>query len=113
MNTTVVTNIVTMLMSAVLGMTILTNIIVQVIKGITFDKIPTNLLAFIVSFIVTGCTFYIWVSTERIHVVGWMIVGTVGIAFAVALAAMFGFDKLKELLAQWTTINTLKCKEKK
>lgn len=108
MNTTEITTIVTSLMSVALGLTILTNIVVQVIKGITYDKIPTNLLAFIVAFIVTGCAFYIWVSVEGITIAAWMIVGAIGLAFAVALAAMFGFDKLKELIGQWTDIKAMK-----
>ena len=111
MNMTEITTIVTTLMSVALGLTILTNIVVQVIKGITYDKIPTNLLAFIVAFIVTGCAFYVWISVEGIKVASWMIVGTIGLAFAVALAAMFGFDKLKELVSQWTGIQALKAKE--
>ena len=111
MNMAQITTIVTTLMSVALGLTILTNIVVQVIKGITYDKIPTNLLAFIVAFIVTGCAFYVWVSVEGIKIVAWMIVGTIGLAFAVALAAMFGFDKLKELVSQWTGIQAIKAKE--
>lgn len=108
---TAATTLVTSLMSIALGLTILTNIVVQVIKGITYDKIPTNLLAFIVAFIVTGCAFYVWVSMEGIKIAGWMIVGVIGLAFAVALAAMFGFDKLKELVSQWTDIQAIKAKE--
>lgn len=108
MNVTDATTLVTTFLSIALGLTILTNIIVQVIKGITYDKIPTNLLAFIVSFIVTGCAFYIWISVEHVQIAGWMVVGAVGLAFAVALAAMFGFDKLKELISQWTGIQARK-----
>lgn len=108
MSMTDITTIVTTLMSIALGLTLLTNIVVQVIKGITYDKIPTNLLAFIVAFIVTGCAFYVWISVEKITIAGWMIVGAIGLAFAVALAAMFGFDKLKELVNQWTGIKELK-----
>lgn len=108
MNMTEITTIITTLMSVALGLTILTNIVVQVIKGITYDKIPTNLLAFIVAFIVTGCAFYVWISLECIKLAGWMIVGAIGIAFAVALAAMFGFDKLKELVGQWTGIQAMR-----
>lgn len=111
MNMTEITTIVATLMSVALGLTVLTNIVVQVLKGITYDKIPTNLLAFIVAFIVTGCAFYVWVSVEGITVAGWMIVGAIGLAFAVALAAMFGFDKLKELVNQWTGIQAIKAKE--
>lgn len=53
---------------------VLTNIVVQVLKKVTWDKLPTNALAMIVSLVV--------------------------LAFMVAYAAMFGFDKLKEALAQ-------------
>lgn len=98
------TTLVSLLLSVVLGLTILTNIIVQVIKGITYDKLPTNLLAFIVAFIVTGCSFYVWVSMENITVFPWMLVAVIGVAFGVALSAMFGFDKLKELMNQWNCI---------
>lgn len=108
MNMAQITTIVTTLMSIALGLTILTNIVVQVIKGITYDKIPTNLLAFIVAFIVTGCAFYIWISVKGITVAVWMVIGAIGLAFAVALAAMFGFDKLKELVGQWTGIQAMK-----
>lgn len=110
MSMTDITTIVTTLMSVALGLTLLTNIVVQVIKGITYDKIPTNLLAFIVAFLVTGCAFYVWISVEKIAIAGWMIVGAIGLAFAVALAAMFGFDKLKELVNQWTGIKELKAR---
>ena len=102
------TTLVSLFLSAVLGLTVLTNIIVQVIKGITYDKIPTNLLAFIVAFIVTGCSFYVWVSMENITVFPWMFIAAIGVAFGVALSAMFGFDKLKELVAQWDNIRLLR-----
>ena len=46
----------------------LTNIVVQVLKTSTWEKLPTNLLALIVA------------------------------GFMVAYAAMFGFDKLKEIM---------------
>lgn len=103
-----VTTVVSLFLSVVLGLTILTNIIVQVIKGITYDKIPTNLLAFIVAFIVTGCSFYVWVSMKDITVFPWMFIAAIGVAFGVALSAMFGFDKLKELVNQWNGIKSLR-----
>lgn len=102
------TTLVSLFLSVVLGLTILTNIIVQVIKGITYDKIPTNLLAFIVAFVVTGCSFYVWVSMKNIAVFPWMFFAAIGVAFGVALSAMFGFDKLKELVNQWYNIKSLR-----
>lgn len=96
------------LMSVALALTIMTNIIVQAIKGLTYDKVPTNLLAFITAFVVTGAAFFIWVSVAAITVKAYMIVATIGMAFAVAMAAMFGFDKLRELVDQWLNIKQSK-----
>lgn len=89
---------------AILMLVIITNIVTQVLKGVLYDKIPLNLLAIIVSFIVTGAASFVYVSIEEIQVYAWMIVAAIGIAFAVAFAAMYGFDKLKELVNQWAEL---------
>lgn len=65
---------------------VLTNIVVQVLKKVTWDK-----LAMIVSLVLT---------LKGIAVVWYMVFAAVVLAFMVAYAAMFGFDKLKEALAQ-------------
>lgn len=70
---------------------VLTNIVVQVLKKVTWDKLPTNALAMIVSLVLTLGAFFAYCSIKEIAVV---------LAFMVAYAAMFGFDKLKEALAQ-------------
>ena len=70
---------------------VLTNIVVQVLKKVTWDKLPTNALAMIVSLVLTLGAFFAYCSIKGIAVV---------LAFMVAYAAMFGFDKLKEALAQ-------------
>ena len=100
MNATTLATMVTQLMAVVLALTIITNIIVQVLKGLC-SKLPNNILAFIVALVVTGAAFYVYVCVEGVTVAPWMLVGLLGIAFAVALAAMFGFDKFKEALQQW------------
>lgn len=94
-----------MFMPVLMALTIITNIVVQVLKSITYDKIPTNLLAFVVAAIVTAAALFIYVSIQGIAVTAWMIVAAVGVAFAVAFAAMFGFDKLKEMLEQWKHVD--------
>lgn len=71
---------------------VLTNIVVQVLKKVTWDKLPTNALAMIVSLVLTLGAFFAYCSI--------MVFAAVVLAFMVAYAAMFGFDKLKEALAQ-------------
>lgn len=78
----------------------LTNIIVQVTKKATCDKMPTNILALIVAEALTisvGVAYcQIKEATMTWYIVAALIVG----GFMVAYAAMFGFDKLKEVM-EW------------
>lgn len=91
-------------LSAVLSivgvLVVLTNIIVQVLKKVTWGKLPTNILAVIVSMALTLVAFFAYCQIKAITVVWYMVVAAVVLAFLVAYAAMFGFDKLKEALAQ-------------
>lgn len=81
---------------------VLTNIVVQVLKKVTWDKLPilSNALAMIVSLVLTLGAFFAYCSIKGIAVVWYMVFAAVVLAFMVAYAAMFGFDKLKEALAQ-------------
>lgn len=79
---------------------VLTNIVVQVLKKATWGKLPTNILAIIVSMVLTLVTFFAYCQINAIAVVWYMVVAAVVMGFLVAYAAMFGFDKLKEALAQ-------------
>lgn len=74
---------------------VLTNIVVQVLKKVTWDK-----LAMIVSLVLTLGAFFAYCSIKEIAMVWYMVFAAVVLAFMVAYAAMFGFDKLKEALAQ-------------
>ena len=74
---------------------VLTNIVVQVLKKVTWDK-----LAMIVSLVLTLGAFFAYCFIKGIAVVWYMVFAAVVLAFMVAYAAMFGFDKLKEALAQ-------------
>lgn len=74
---------------------VLTNIVVQVLKKVTWDK-----LAMIVSLVLTLGAFFAYCSIKGVAVVWYMVFAAVVLAFMVAYAAMFGFDKLKEALAQ-------------
>ena len=79
---------------------VLTNIVVQVVKKVTWDKLPTNILAMVVSLVLTIGAFFAYCSIKSITVVWYMVFAAVVLAFMVAYAAMFGFDKLKEALSQ-------------
>lgn len=79
---------------------VLTNIVVQVLKKAVWGKLPTNILAIIVSMVLTLVTFFAYCQINAIAVVWYMVVAAVVMGFLVAYAAMFGFDKLKEALAQ-------------
>lgn len=94
----------TVLLGVIFALMVITNVVTQVLKSITYDKIPTNLLACIVAFVVTAAAGFIYVSVKYIVIVPWMIVAAIGLAFFVAFSAMFGFDKLKEMIEQWAQI---------
>ena len=79
---------------------VLTNIVVQVLKKATWGKLPTNILAIIVSMALTLVTFFAYCQINAIAVVWYMVVAAVVLGCLVSYAAMFGFDKLKEALAQ-------------
>lgn len=80
---------------AIIGaLTVLTNIIVEVLKRATWEKMPTNLLAIIVAMVLTLVAFMGYA------VMWYYVAAAVVVGFAVAYAAMFGFDKLKEALGQ-------------
>lgn len=94
------TTYIPVLLALVLALTLVTNIIVQVLKGLLHDWIPTNLLAFLVAVLVTaGTGFALW-SYFRFAISGWMIAALIALCFVVAFSAMFGYDKLEQLVEQ-------------
>lgn len=85
---------------AIIGaLTVLTNIIVEVLKRATWEKMPTNLLAIMVAMVLTLVAFFGYMAFMS-YTIMWYYVAAVVVGFAVAYAAMFGFDKLKEALGQ-------------
>lgn len=86
---------------AIIGaLTVVTNIIVEVLKKATWDKLPTNLLAIIVAMVLTLVAFFAYTAYMGIVVMWYYVAAAVVVGFAVAYAAMFGFDKLKEAISQ-------------
>lgn len=76
----------------------LVNIVTQVLKKVTWDKLPTNIVVLILSVVLTVAAFFAYAQITTLAVTWYMIVGAVVAGFAVAYAAMFGFDKLKETI---------------
>lgn len=87
------------LLFAVAVLVALTTIITEVIKKVA-PKVPANLLALCVAMIVTVLAVIILCAVLEIPIVWYYIVGAVVLGFAVAYAAMFGFDKFKEIVTK-------------
>lgn len=77
-------------------LTFTVNIIVEVVKRL-IPKVPTDIVVFIISIVITVLALYIAASVMKITVMWYYAVGAVVLGVFVAYAAMFGFDKLKEL----------------
>lgn len=88
------------ILSIVGVLVVLTNIIVQVLKQLTWDKLPTNILATVVAIVLTLAAFFAYCQIKSVAAVWYMIAAAVVLGFMVAYAAMFGFDKLREVIAQ-------------
>ena len=76
----------------------LTNVITEVVKKLTWDKMPTNVLAVAVGELLTLTSGLAYFQVKGIDVVWYYVVALVVIGFMVAYAAMFGFDKLNEIM---------------
>ena len=76
----------------------LTNIVVQVLKTSTWEKLPTNLLALIVAEVLTIGVGLAYCQLNAVPLAWYVIAGLIVAGFMVAYAAMFGFDKLKEIM---------------
>ena len=91
-------NDISMLIPVIGALVALTNIVVEVIKQVTWNKLHTNVVATIVAEALTLVTFFAYTSYKSINVVWYSVVSAIVVGIMVAYAAMFGFDKLKEIL---------------
>ena len=96
MNYELIIHYASILMFILAGLVFVTNIIVEVIKNL-FPKLPTNILAVAVALIVTVLALFIASAVLEITVMWYYAVGAVVMGLFVAYAAMFGFDKFKEV----------------
>ena len=77
--------------------------IVEVVKRL-LPRVPTDLVVFVVSITLTVLALYIYASVMAITVMWYYAVGAVTVGFAVAYAAMFGWDKFTTL---WSRLKTM------
>lgn len=76
----------------------LTNIVTQVVKRVTWDKMPTNVVAVIAAMVLTVAAGIAYCQIKTVSITWYLVVGLIVAGFAVAYAAMFGFDKLREVM---------------
>ena len=100
MDMTVVTNYAATLLTVIAVLVALPNVVVEVLKKLTWNKIPTDLLAIIVAVALTMLAFFAWASYAGITVLWYYIAAAIVVGLMVSYAAMFGFDKLKEILTK-------------
>ena len=81
------------------------NVIVEVTKRL-FPRTPTDLVVFIVSIAITVLAGWIACEVLAISIMWHYAVGAVVLGIFVAYAAMFGFDKFKELFDRLKAFNT-------
>lgn len=92
-------NVTTLLM--VIGILVgLTNIFTQVLKKV-WDNFPSSLLALVIAIVLTMVAYFGYNAYYGYAATWYFIVAAIIIGFMVAYAAMFGFDKLREIVTSW------------
>ena len=89
---------ITMLVTIIGVLVALTNIIVEVTKKATWDKLPTNIVALIVAEVLTLGSGIAYCQIESVAITWYIVAGLIVGGCMVAYAAMFGFDKLREIM---------------
>ena len=82
----------------------LTNIIVQVLKKATWDKLPTNVLALVIAMLLCLVAGIAYCQVNAISMTWYLVAALIVLGFLVAYAAMFGFDKLQEIM-KWKKVD--------
>jgi len=87
---------------AIVGLLVLiTNMVVEVLKKVTWERFPTHLLAVIVAVALTIVAFVTYMEIMELAMVWWYFPPVIVCGFLVAYAAMFGYDKFKEMILQF------------
>ena len=86
------------ILSVVGALMIIVNLVTEIAKKLGLKK--TNLFVTILSEVLTLICFFAYVDIKQIYIEWYFIVGAVFVGLAVAYAAMFGYDKLKQAILQ-------------
>ena len=86
------------ILSVIGALMIVVNLVTEIAKKLGLKK--TNLFVTILSEVLTLICFFAYVDIKQISIEWYFIVGTVFVGLAVAYAAMFGYDKLKQAILQ-------------
>lgn len=78
----------------------LTNIFTEVLKKV-WDNFPSSLLALVIALSLTLIAYFGYNTYNGFAVTWYYVIAAVVVGFMVAYAAMFGFDKLKEIVSSW------------
>lgn len=89
---------ITMLVTIIGVLVALTTVIVEVAKKATWDKLPTNIVALIVAEVLTLGSGIAYCQIESVAITWYIVAGLIVSGCMVAYAAMFGFDKLREIM---------------
>lgn len=87
-----------MIISVVGILVVLVNIIVEVLKKVVGEKIHANILAVAISLLLSMVALFATCAIANIPVLWYYVAAAVVLGFMVAYAAMFGFDKLKQII---------------
>ena len=91
--------VVSAILVLVLILTVITNIITEVAKK-NSPKLPPNIVATLVAMLLTLCTYFGASQIFSWPITWYTIAAAIVVGFFVSYAAMFGYDKLKQALAQ-------------
>ena len=86
------------ILSVIGALMIVVNLVTEIAKKIGLKK--TNLFVTVLSEVLTLICFFAYADIKQISIEWYFIVGTVFVGLAVAYAAMFGYDKLKQAILQ-------------
>ena len=86
------------ILSVIGALMIVVNLLTELAKKL--GLVEKNLFVLILSEVLTFIAFFAYVDIKQISIEWYFIVGTVFVGLAVAYAAMFGYDKLKQAILQ-------------
>ena len=86
------------ILSVIGALMIVVNLVTEIAKKIGLKK--TNLFVVILSEVLTLICFFAYVDIKQISIEWYFVAGAVFVGLAVAYAAMFGYDKLKQAILQ-------------